>query len=269
MGRPPIEWPIPAYVVELRERLIVTFRVRTGLLARLLPAPLSPCIELGTGLIALGVGAGRCLKTVGGPPTLAHEFQVAELVTPVRWEPPCRDSAVGNYLLSAYTDSGSVRRFLRTAASVEPLRAALELKTARGELRCEVSLAGGSSAALRGIPESFEALVAPADSSPAVPEAVLLAPACYFLSDVRECVIRSVPVHQYARTTVPVQLEGAAALTHGVATAIGCGDDELIPDRMWYQKRCTHTWSFPPERIPVAMAPTPFRYDARDRMLAA
>src|SRR5690349_12790742 len=117
MGRPPIEWPIPAYVVELRERLIVTYRVRAGLLNRLLPAPFSPCVDRGDGLVALCVGAGRCLKTIGGPPTLAHEFHVAELVTPVRWDPPCRDSAAGNYLLCAFSDSGSVRRFLRIAAS--------------------------------------------------------------------------------------------------------------------------------------------------------
>jgi hypothetical protein len=235
MGRPPNEWPIPVYVVELRERLLLTYRVRPGALSRALPSALAPIVSEGSATVALALGAGRCLKTVGGPATLAHEFHVAELITPVSWSPACREPVHGNCVLRAFTDSRSLARFLRVTLSLESSAAELSLKTTRGETSCRIGSVGWSAH-----------LVETGDQAPDE-EDRLLHPECYFFPDRRGELIRSVTVHQYSRSTTPLPL--ASTTRDLIAALLGCPPHELDEGAAGLQKRCTHTWSFPPERI--------------------
>jgi len=81
-------------------------------------------------------------------------------------------------------------------------------------------------------------------------EAGLLRPECYFIPDRNGECVRAAPLHQYARSTTRVRPE--VLPTGLLAATLGAHPDDLILDHALLQKRCTHTWSFPPERIALA-----------------
>lgn len=230
MARPPVEWPIPAYVAEWRERLVFTFRVRGREMHRLAPEPVSPVTLTGEGIVSLVVGSGRCLKSVGGIPVLASEFQTVELLMPVRWQPACRPPLQGICALHFQADSHGLVRLMRKALD---LRAAVSNESLRAGSR--------KPTALESWPES--SLFHSAEQA----EALLLHPEYYFVPETSERLVRAVPVHHYARSTVavnagPFPLEWAAS-------RLGLAPEALRPDHVLLQKRCTHTYSFPPETI--------------------
>jgi hypothetical protein len=236
MARPPVEWPIPTHVVELRDRVVVTFTVRPSELARFAPPPLELELVGSSALLSLGFDAGRCLKSVGGPGCLASEFRYAELFTPVRWRPACREPRRGNLLIQLVTASAGLRRLGR----------------------CALGLAPAAPDAGAGWPENlvfprmqecaawFPESVFPSSEDA---EARLLHPGCCYLPDRGGEVVRAAPVHQYARRTTPTVWGAELAAT--AEQALGLPQGSLRWDHSLHQKRCTHTWSFPPERILV------------------
>ncbi|MGV3719334.1 MAG: hypothetical protein ACO1SX_00370, partial [Actinomycetota bacterium] len=78
-------------------------------------------------------------------------------------------------------------------------------------------------------------------------EGVLLHPEWCFAPDRPGRLVRAVPVHHYARSTVHVTPERAP--TEWVARLLGVQPGALRFDHALLQKRCTHTFSFPPETI--------------------
>lgn len=230
MARPPVEWPIPAYVVELRERLVLTFRVPGREMARLAPEPVAPVTVQGEGVISLCLGSGRCLKSVGGIPVLASEFKTAELLMPVRWQPACRPLLQGVCALRFLSDAHGLARLVRTA------------------LDFGAEVADAALFADRQKPRPVDEW--PADSlfhSTEQAEALLLHPEYYFAPDRLGRLVRAVPVHQYARSIVQVRPERIPLDL--VRRMLGLGTDALRFDHALLQKRCTHTFSFPPETI--------------------
>lgn len=244
MARPPVEWPIPVYVSELRERVIATYRVPARCLARLIPGPVVPDLVRGQAVVALCLGNGRCLKSVGGNPTLTTEFHLAELVTPVYWQGACRPILRGNYLLHLSTDAHGLSRLVRTSLSFPAGCEALKQGTERPGYRCvsarhEISV----PRLVQEEPWSPESVFPSHEAA----EAHLLHPEAYFVPASGGVAVNAVPVHQYARSTTHVQpLEEAAPL---VAEVLHARPEEVVLDHVFFQKRCTHTWSFPPERI--------------------
>jgi hypothetical protein len=247
VGRPPVEWPIPVYVTELRDRVVATFRVPGRALASHVPAPVMPDLVRGEGVVALCLGNGRCLKSVGGHPVLASEFHVAELITPAYWQAACRPALKGNCLLAAWSDSHGLSRLIRTS-----------LHLAAG---CEPEEQGGQKSTYRCRASGWDLELEKADadwpagslfSSAETAEGLLLHPECYFVPESREGLVRAVPVHQYARSAVAARALRLEAPV--VAEVLGLDSTEVTPDHVFLQKRCTHTWFFPPERIPVARA---------------
>ncbi|HEU4753804.1 MAG TPA: hypothetical protein VFU47_11910, partial [Armatimonadota bacterium] len=132
MARAPVEWPIPEYVLELRERVVIPCRVPLRALGGRIPAPLAPSTVAGQGIVSLSLGNSRCLKSVGGVPTLASEFHLAELVTPAVWQPACRPALRGNLLLAAFSDTPGLSRLIRTACGFGVRPALLSQHTERG-----------------------------------------------------------------------------------------------------------------------------------------
>lgn len=277
MARPPVEWPIPVYVTELRERVVMSFRSPARVLAGRIPAPVQPELVHGQAVVSLCMATGRCLKPAGTGPLLASEFRVAELVTPVRWEAACRPALRGLFTLRLLTDSAGVARLVQTA---------LEFPAGRSEHRQGVE-GPAYTADLHGpspidfaqfsLPRPVAESVWSSDSlfaSPEEAEIALLHPEYIFVPETTGRAVRAVPVHQYARSTTVVAPTSAAAPL--VAGSLGVQPEELELDHVLYQKRCTHTWSFPPERIVTATAPAtsrlrrmPVREAARPRLLAA
>lgn len=244
MARPPVEWPIPMYVTELRDRVIAAFRVPGRSLAPLVPGPLVPSLVRGQAVVALCLGNGRCLKSVGGNPTLASEFHLAELVTPVSWQGACRPVLRGNFLLHLETDAHGLSRLARTALSFpvgcNPLQQGME----KAGYRCS----SGQHRLL--LPRTVEEEPWPATSVFAnheAAEAHLLHPEAFFVRAEGGTVVNAIPVHQYARSTTHVHPIEAAA--PWVAEILHARPEEVVLDHVFFQKRCTHTWSFPPERI--------------------
>lgn len=231
MARPPVEWPIPAYVIDLRERLVLTFRLCGKELGRLAPSPVAPHTLRGQGLVSLCLANGRRLKSVGGTPILASDFRTAELLTPVRWQPACRSALRGTCSLRFFSNSHGLVRLVRTSLDLA------------ADVADESQLRGG---ALRPGAEPEW----PADSvfdSAEQAEGVLLHPEWCFAPDGADRLVRAVPVHHYARSTVHVTPEQAS--TDWVAKLLGVAPTALRFDHALLQKRCTHTFSFPPETI--------------------
>jgi hypothetical protein len=168
---------------------------------------------------------------VGGIPVLASEFRVAELLTPVRWEAACRAPLVGLCTLAFLTTCHGVARLARTALHLDAQ--VTELSPAVGTLRTATE-ATWPEDSLFGAQETAEAL--------------LLRPEWYFAPDQDGRVVRAVPVHHYARATVAALAVGEGALRL-VADTLHADCAEVIPDHALLQKRCTHTYHFPPETI--------------------
>ncbi len=81
-------------------------------------------------------------------------------------------------------------------------------------------------------------------------EAHLLHPECCFIPERTGRFVQAAPVHQYARSTI--HAAGTARAAELVARTLNIHPDDLTLDHVLFQKRCTHTWSFPPERITIA-----------------
>lgn len=254
MARPPVEWPIPAYVTELRERVVATYRVPARALAPLVPAPVAPELVNGQGLVSLCLGNGRCLKPVGGPASLASEFHLAEVVTPARWQGACRPALRGALLLRLLTDSHGLARLVRTALGFETDLAlhtqGAERNAYAASLRTQTDR---EESARLSLARPVEDASWPADSvfpSHEAAEAHLLHPECYFVPSSDGRVVNAAPVHQYARSATHVRPAALAAPLLG--DLLRCRPEEVVLDHVLFQRRCTHTWAFPPERIPVA-----------------
>src|ERR1043165_2260948 len=106
MARPPSEWPIPVYDLEIRERLIVTCNVPARIMLHHVPAPLTPLILHGRALLSAEYSAGRVLKRSGSSLALASEFHLLQLITPVVWQRACAAAERGLFTLRAATDHG-------------------------------------------------------------------------------------------------------------------------------------------------------------------
>jgi hypothetical protein len=244
MARPPVEWPIPTYVVEMRERVVAAYRVPAMRVAPLIPGPVAPSLVRGHGVVALGLWNGRCVKSVGGHPTLAGQFRVAEVFTPVHWQGACRPALRGNYLLRFAADSHGLSRLVRTAlgfpAEHRPLRQGLERTGYLAESDGQRLL----------LPRTIREEPWPADSLFAThedAEAALLHPEAIFVPTRDYAAVNAVPIHQYARATA--HLRPIAQAAGILAETLDAAPEELVLDHVFFQKRCTHTWSFPPERI--------------------
>jgi hypothetical protein len=236
----------------------MSFRAPARLLAGRIPAPVQPELVRGQAVVSLCLGAGRCLKPAGTGPLLASEFRIAELVTPVRWQAACRPALKGLFTLRLFTDSAGVARLVQTALEF-PVELSRHQQGVEGAAYA-CSLSGRTAAepdAQVAIPRpivegewSHESLF----NSPEDAEISLLHPEYIFVPETSGRAVRAVPVHQYARsTTVVAPISAAAPL---VAHTLGAQPEELVLDHVLYQKRCTHTWSFPPERIVTTTAPT-------------
>ena len=277
MARPPVEWPIPVYVTELRERVVMSFRVPARFLAGRIPAPMLPELVRGQAVVSLCLGTGRCLKPAGAGPLLASEFRVAELVTPVRWQAACRPALRGLFTLRLLTDSAGVARLVQTAlefpAEVSRHRQGMDA-TGYG---CELSSSHPADSAQLSLPRPVAESEWPGKSlftTPEEAEIALLHPEYVFVPERSGRAVRAVPVHHYARSTTAVA--PTAAVAPLVAWSLGAKPEEIELDHVLYQKRCTHTWSFPPERIVTATSPVagrlrrlPMRESARPTLLAA
>jgi hypothetical protein len=249
MARPPVEWPIPAYILEYRERTLITFRAPLRRLGATVAAPVQPDTIAGRGLVMLCLSNGRCLKSVGGIPVLATEFRTAEVVTPVRWQAACRPALKGLYSLRFATGSHGLARLARTALALDAETIGVCPRTTPPRVQPELAWPGHSVFA--GAEEA---------------EALLLHPEWFFAPDLDGRHVRAVPVHFYARTTA--QILPGTLCTEFVAEALRCDVEELELDHAVVQKRCTHTYHFPPETI-VRSRPveTPYRAWAQpDRM---
>lgn len=230
MARPPIDWPIPAYVVEYRERILVSYRVPKRLLGAAVAAPVMSETVQGQGIVTVCLSNGRCLKSVGGIPVLATEFRTAEVVTPTRWQAACRPALKGLYTLRFTSNSHGLSRLARTALRLN------------AEVRSDCPRANG--------PRTLPELEWPSTSAFAVAEeaeALLLHPEWYFAPGRDGRHVRAVPVHYYARATT--QIDPGALFASFVAETLQCGVEELCLDHALVQKRCTHTYHFPPETI--------------------
>ncbi len=244
MPRPPVEWPIPVYVAELRDRLLTCFRTPGALLRAHVPSPLVAELVHGEGFVVFAQGAGRCLKPIGGVETLASEFRYVELFTPVRWRGACRAELRGNLLLRLCTDSPGLARLVRTALHFEPGWGSRQ---------------DGPRFGAPVTPDEFR-FVRPRDldawdgrsvlEDAAQAESLLVHAERYFVPSGDGAALCAIPLHQYARRTsaAPASAEHAAR----VAEELNIPLDQLVADHVLFQKRCTHTWSFPPERIPRA-----------------
>jgi hypothetical protein len=248
MARPAVEWPIPTYVVEYRERILVSCRV-PGRALSAVAAPIVPELIQGRGIVTLALANGRCLKTVGGAPVLAAEFHTAELTTPVRRRGACRAAQQGIYLLRFLSDSHGLCRLVETALRHVAEQAVQEQGAERDGYRCRLQCGREPELQLRAPrpagPEAWPAQSLFADQEQA--EAILVRPEWYFAADCSGSLVRAIPVHFYARSTdvVPASLYGCDLN----ASALGIDPAQVELDHVLVQKRCTHTWMFPPERI--------------------
>ncbi len=259
MARPANEWPIPVYVAEMRERVVVAFRVPAASLESRVPLPVVPDLRGGQAVVGLCLGNVRCFKPSGAERTLARELVLGELVTPVRWQGACRPAVTGLCLLDLFTDSPGLARLVRTAAGYAPrlVRRAggaeskdsygwnLEGPAGTAGLRVRLPRPVGEPAWQVGAFPTFQSA-----------ETALVHPEACFIPGSGGDVVRAVPVHQYARLTQAAIGEVEAA--GFVAEALGVPEEAVRLDHVLFQKRCTHTWSFPPERIPVAARARPW-----------
>ncbi len=255
MARPPVEWPIPVYVTELRERVVASFRLPARHLAGRVPGPLHPEVLSGQVLLSLAVSNGRCVKSMGSGRTLASELHLAELFTPVRWRPACRPAVRGHLLIRAWADHAGVRRLLRTALDFQARRGVTGISAGRHRSECALTAAkSGVLLARFHFPKLAPEVPWPVDSlcdSQEAADVLTVHPHCYFLPARGGRAVHAVPVHQYARSTTHLAAEGWEA--DGLAELLGLPAGVLELDHVVLQKRCTHTWSFPPERIPAAL----------------
>lgn len=248
MARPPSEWPIPIYELELRERLIACFNVPAPALLRQVPAPLTPHVIRGRGLCSVTMASGRVLKRSGIYQGLASEFRLLEVQVPVVWQRPCSGAERGLFTLLATTDHSGLQRLLKRCA-----HAAAALPSPRAHHRPrKVQLsdpyewwAGAEAARIKAAPAEW-----PSNSlidGPEHSEALLAHPTHRFFRDADRDAIRAVPVRDYSRSTTSVA--GYAAPNDRVAALLDVDPEDLALDHLLLQKRVTQTVFFPSERI--------------------
>jgi hypothetical protein len=253
MSRPALEWPIPVYVSELRERLILVFRVPAEALEEAAPAPVLLEARRGVGVVALALSRARCLKSVGAHPVLAGECHTAELLAPARRQGACRPAVRGSYLLGFQSDRASLNRLVARCLECPPAAGCPGAPTRVGarQVWAEESEAGWEVAFTRPNP----AAEAPWPAGSAFPdfeaaEAALLHPEAVFTTAPGGGAVWAFPVHHYARSTSPAVVDHWSA--DWIRRRLGLRSGDLALDHSLFQRRCTHQWAFPPERIPAA-----------------
>jgi hypothetical protein len=254
MARPELEWPIPVYVTELRERVAVACRVPAGALAGRVPAPLNAETVRGTAVVALCFSNGRCVKPVGGVPSLASEFHLAEVLTPVVWRAACRQPVLGNLVLDLFTDSAGIARLVGKAVELDPHSCTQQQAAVGVRYECRMERSGGAPGAELLLDRAAEDAW-PSGSlfgSSEEAEIRLTRPECYFAGSRDGRAVYAVPVHQYARVTRPSAWRELEVPI--LAELLGLDAADVVVDHVLFQKRCTHTWSFPPERVPTVPA---------------
>jgi hypothetical protein len=188
---------------------------------------------------------------------LASEFHTAELLTPAVWRPACRPAVRGNCVVNFFSDRQSIRRLAQAGAGLQSGDLWWVPASARGGHAWEGSIGGRDGFRLR-MPKPLEEIAwsdLSAFSSHEAAEAQLLHPEVIFCRDRDGRAVHAVPMHQYARATVHVEAEpeGVVELLGGLLEVPA---QQVEVDHVCFQKRCTHTLFFPPERIPVAAAPS-------------
>ncbi len=252
MARPAVEWPIPVYTLEVRDRVVASYRIAPRLLGPLVPSPLLPELHRRQALVTLTFAEARCLKSPGHAGPLVSEFHLAEVLTPVRWQGACRPALRGQLVLDLFTDRAAIARLLRTSLELEPRFARMSQGPEQATYGCRLDPTGRPGnrvwlpRPLVEAPWCDDSLFDQQESA----EAALLHPECYFTPDGHGRAIWATPVHQYARATTHVAPTAEAAPV--LAELLGARPEEVTLDHVFFQKRCTHTWSFPPERIPMA-----------------
>lgn len=254
MGRPPVEWPIPAYQIEIRERLVLVYRTAASVLRGLVPGAVTAETVGSEAALLLTLENHRLLRPVGAETVLASEYHVVQLLTPVRWRRACRPDVRGSFLLGLGTDRRGVGRLLERSLHLPADRIACRFTVCRDRAEWEVASSEGTVAAAIDRPVREESWpVRSLYPSQEDAEAALLHPEAVFVPDPGDGSVRAAPVHLYARSTLHV---GADVPSVGwLAGCPGVRPEELRLDHALLQKRCTHTWAFPPERIPAAASP--------------
>ncbi len=250
MARPAVDWPIPVYTFELRDRVLVTLRVPAAALADRVPVPLTPVRFRRDALVTVAFDLVRQVKSQRPSPIVASDLRMVSITTPVAWSPACSPVVRGHYLLSMGTDRPGMARLMRTCLVQSAFPTKLMQTSVGSEYRFGLSPGQGLCGAIPRplVEEPWGA----ADSilpSGEDAQALLLHPQRLFTSEGQGW-IQATPVHHYARSTAHVRLsywDGEA-----VARQLGIDPSEAQMDHALFQKRCTHVYSFPPERIPAA-----------------
>lgn len=253
------EWPLPAYEAELRERVILVLSVEASAVARHVPSPLHPDQQRGKVLVAVTLATVRRLRSVGAETLLASEFGLAEVLVPAWRRPACRGEERGLLLLGLRSSSRGLRRLVASGLSFPAEALQYRSGVDRAHHVCSIgepAEAGGGTAAVHArvvLPRPYHS--AEGDEAPTVEELAtqLLRRRVLYVPDHAAGVIRAVPVRHYARATMAVTAELVEAPL--VERLLGVPPEALRIVAVLLQRRCTHTWGFPPERIPVVPAP--------------
>jgi hypothetical protein len=248
MARPPAEWPIPIYDLELRERLLACYAIPAAAMLHHVPAPLTPVVIAGRALCGVTLASGRVLKRAGTALELASEFHLLEVQTPVSWPRACSPTERGLFTLLAATDhSGLNRLLLRCAEKTAALALQSDGKLPKVQLGDDFRWWDGA-APLR-IAGEVDWPSASVIDGPERAEVLMAHPAYRFFADAEGSGVRAVPVRDYARGTRPVSV--TAPPVEWLAELLQIGASEVQLDHALLQKRVTQTVFFPSERISV------------------
>lgn len=247
MARPPSEWPIPIYDLELRERLLVSFSIPASVMLHHVPAPLTPVVIGGRALCSVTFASGRVLKRAGSTLDLASEFHLLEAQTPVAWSRACCPTERGLFTLQASSDHAGLNRLLSRCATKTG-----SVPARPGGRRAKVQLfddfqwwvsGGGLRIATGEVDWPTQSVI----DSPERAEALLAHPTYRFFAEPERNGVRAVPVRDYARSTRPT--EATDAPTEWLADLLQIPAEALIIDHALLQKRVTQTVFFPSERL--------------------
>lgn len=248
MARPPSEWPIPIYDLELRERLLACYSLPAATMLHHVPAPLTPTLINGRALCSVTMASGRVLKRCGAALDLASEFHLLEVQTPVVWRRACSPSERGLFSLHAATDHAGLNRLLsQCGEKADALPSADAPEKAR-----KTQLSDGFRWWMGAAPLQLASddPTWPRESvveGPERAETLLAHPSYRFFTEADRCGIRAVPVRDYARSTRQVEVNVPPVEWLADLLRIASGDVEL--DHALLQKRVTQTVFFPSERI--------------------
>ncbi len=250
MARPPAEWPIPLYDLELRERLVICYTLPAAAMLHQAPAPLTPTVIRGRALCSVTFASGRVLKRAGTTHELASEFHLIEIQTPVAWSRPCSATERGLFTLHAASDHPGLNRLLSRCAKramALPITASRDARKA--QLTDDVEWRPGASP-LKVKPAEPEWPKASIVDGLERSEVLLARPAYRFFEEAEGSGVRAVCVRDYARSTRPTDASPLPA--PWLSQLLQVSADDLSLDHALLQKRVTQTVFFPSERI-VAM----------------